>query len=150
MLNCGPSGEYWGCQGPRTQTMPSPGAAGQAGKRVGVARFFLICGEGMGVSRAGGLAEVAPPGGVECRGHTQYPAFAPNILLLLQALQKCQLGFWSLCIFCPEFAPAVHAPRRVFIESRIETIKPCQGTCSFPVYLLPWWRALLAPSLLAM
>ena len=91
-----------------------------------------------------------PPRGLECRGHTQYPAFALNILLLLQALQKCQLGFWSLCIFCPEFAPAVHAPRRVFIESRIETIKPCQGTCSFPVYLLPWWRALLAPSLLAM
>ena len=37
MLNCGPSGEYWGCQGPRAQTMPSPGAVGQAGKRVGVA-----------------------------------------------------------------------------------------------------------------
>ena len=32
-------------------------------------------------------------GGVECRGHAQYPVFVPNILFLLQALQKWQLDF---------------------------------------------------------
>ena len=32
-------------------------------------------------------------GGVECRGHAQYPAFVPNTLLLLKALQKWLLGF---------------------------------------------------------
>ena len=32
-------------------------------------------------------------GGVECRGHAQYPVFVPNILFLLQALQKWQLEF---------------------------------------------------------
>ena len=34
-----------------------------------------------------------PLGGVECRGHTQYPALAPNPLLLFLALQKQQLVF---------------------------------------------------------
>ena len=35
----------------------------------------------------------APPlGGVVCRGHVLYPAFA---------LGFGQLGFWSVCIFCP-------------------------------------------------
>ena len=49
-------------------------------------------------------------GGVDCRGHAQCPAFVPDPLLLLLALQKWQLGFfWSFCIFCPEFAPTVHA-----------------------------------------
>ena len=33
-----------------------------------------------------------PFGGGVCRGHAQYPAFAPNPLLLLLALQKWQLG----------------------------------------------------------
>ena len=31
-------------------------------------------------------------GGVVCRGHAQYPAFAPDPLLLLLALQKKQLS----------------------------------------------------------
>ena len=41
----------------------------------------------------------------------QYPAFAPNPLVLLQALQKWQLGFFFFglfCIFCPEFALTAH------------------------------------------
>ena len=54
-------------------------------------------------------------GGVACRGHAQYPAFAPDTLFLLQALQKWQLrGFWgvflvSLYPLGPEFAPTAHA-----------------------------------------
>ena len=44
------------------------------------------------------------------RGHAQYPAFAPDTLFLLQALQKWQLGFLvSLYLLGPEFAPAAHA-----------------------------------------
>ena len=43
----------------------------------------------------------APPlGGVVCRGHVLYPAFA---------LGFGQLGFWSVCIFCPKFAATAHA-----------------------------------------
>ena len=34
-----------------------------------------------------------PLGGVVCRGHAQYPAFASHSVLLFLALQKCQLGF---------------------------------------------------------
>ena len=33
-----------------------------------------------------------PLGGVEFSGRAQYPAFAPDTLFLLQALQKWQLG----------------------------------------------------------
>ena len=48
--------------------------------------------------------------GIERWGHVQYPAFAPDTLFLLPALQKWQLGFfWSFCIFCLEFARTVHA-----------------------------------------
>ena len=41
-----------------------------------------------------------------CRGHAQHPAFALNTMFLLQALQKCQLGFLiTLYLSHPEFAP---------------------------------------------
>ena len=40
-----------------------------------------------------------PFGGAVRRGHAQYPAFAPNTLFLLRALQKWQLGFLVFCIF---------------------------------------------------
>ena len=40
-----------------------------------------------------------PFGGVVCKGLAQYPAFALDTLLLLRALQECQMGFfWSFCI----------------------------------------------------
>ena len=43
-----------------------------------------------------------PLGGVVCRGHVQYPAFAPNTLFFLLALQKWQLSIFSLFVsFCP-------------------------------------------------
>ena len=43
-----------------------------------------------------------------CRGHVQYPAFAPNTLFLLQASQKWKLGVLvSLYLLGPKFAPAV-------------------------------------------
>ena len=43
-----------------------------------------------------------PLGGVVCRGHVQYPAFALNS-------RSFSWVFWSLCIFCPEFALTAHA-----------------------------------------
>ena len=58
---------------------------------------------------------ICPVGlGVVGRGHALYPAFVPDTQFLLPALQKWQLDFfffffWSFCIFCPEFAPTVHA-----------------------------------------
>ena len=39
----------------------------------------------------------------------QYPAFAPDALLLFQALQKWQLGFLVSLYLCPELAPVVPA-----------------------------------------
>ena len=68
--------------------------------------WFLMCVEGMGVSRGwvrGWLRWSAHPlGGGVCRGHAQCPAFAPDTQFLLPALQKLQLGlffFLSFCIF---------------------------------------------------
>ena len=60
------------------------------------ASWFLIWGEGRGVSR-GRAGEVAlvfcpPLSGVECRGHAQYLAFAPSP-------SEVAVGFfWSFCI----------------------------------------------------
>jgi len=42
---------------------------------------------------------VHPLGGVVCRGHAQYPAFATNSLFLLLALQKWQLGFFGVFLY---------------------------------------------------
>ena len=59
--------------------------------------LFFIWGEGRvwpGVRPEGWLRCFSHPlGGVVCRGHDQYPVFAPNPLLLLQALPMWQLGF---------------------------------------------------------
>ena len=47
-----------------------------------------------GVRLEGWLRWSAHPfGGVVCREHAQYPAFAPDTLLFLPVLQKWQLGF---------------------------------------------------------
>ena len=42
-----------------------------------------------------------------CRGHAQYPAFAPDTQFLLWALQKWQIGvfFWSFWIFWSRICP---------------------------------------------
>ena len=50
-----------------------------------------------------------PLGSIVCRGHAQYPAFAPDPLILLHTPQNGSWVFWSLWIFCPEFAPTAHA-----------------------------------------
>ena len=62
-----------------------------------------------GVRLEGWLRGFAHPSvGVECRGHAQYPAFAPDTQFLLPALQKWQLGFLvSLYLLGTEFAPTV-------------------------------------------
>ena len=44
-----------------------------------------------------------PLGGAVCRGHAQYPAFAPGSLEVAVGL----FGLFVSC--CPEFAPTVHA-----------------------------------------
>ena len=67
------------------------------------------CAQGLGQRGGFGVLPTSPPGGVVCLEHEQHAAFAPNTLVLLQALQKWQLGFWPLCIFCLAFAPAAHA-----------------------------------------
>ena len=57
----------------------------------------------------GGLGDLPTPLVVWCAvGMPKYPVFTSHTLILLQAPQKWQLGFWSLRIFCPEFAPAAH------------------------------------------
>ena len=67
-------------------------AASLCGMRVGM---------GPDVRPGGWVRCFAPPlGGVVCRGHVLYPAFA---------LGFGQLGFWSVCIFCPKFAATAHA-----------------------------------------
>ena len=51
-----------------------------------------------------------PFGGVECRGHAQYPALAPDTLLLLPALQKRQLVFLVfLYLVFQNLPPTAHA-----------------------------------------
>ena len=60
-------------------------------------RAGSLC-EGRDVSRghAGGGRDrwsAHPSSGVEGRGHAQYPAFVPNTLFLLPALQQWQLEF---------------------------------------------------------
>ena len=76
----------------------------------GVVSLFLIWGEGRGVARgpARGVAQVfCPPLRWWCvqGACVQYPAFAPDALLLFQALQKWQLGFlvslYLLSRICP-------------------------------------------------
>ena len=62
--------------------------------------WFLIWGEARGGSRggAGGVTWARPFGSVVCRGHAQYPAFAPSS-------SEMAVGFcWSFCILsiiCP-------------------------------------------------
>ena len=57
-----------------------------------------------GVGPEGWLRCFAQPfGGAECRGHVQYPAFAPS------SSEVAAEFFWSFCIFFPEFAPTAHA-----------------------------------------
>ena len=49
-----------------------------------------------------------PLDSIVCRGHAQYPAFAPDPLILLHTPQNVSWVFWSLWVFCPEFAPTAH------------------------------------------
>ena len=63
-----------------------------------------------GVGPEGWLRSFAhPSGGLLCRGHVQYPAFAPDALFLLQALQKWPLGFFGLFeSFGSRICPSMH------------------------------------------
>ena len=79
---------------------------------------FLIQGGDKDMSRgqSGGAARwfAHPSGGVEFRGHTQYPAFALDTWFLLQALQKWQLGFFSLFVSFVQNLPQLHRHKRIF------------------------------------
>ena len=71
--------------------LPEWGGAGSLyGVRVGA---------GPGIRLEGWFAH--PFGRGMCRGHVQYPAFAPGTLFLLLALQKWQLGFCLFVSCCP-------------------------------------------------
>ena len=65
--------------------------------RAGPLYGVRVGGGGPGVGQEGWLRLSAHPlGGAVCRVHVQYPAFAPDTLLLL--------GVWSFCILfiiCP-------------------------------------------------
>ena len=50
-----------------------------------------------------------PFGGGVCRGPAQYLAFAPDLCFCSGLFRSGSWVFWSLCIFCPEFAPTVRA-----------------------------------------
>jgi len=52
-----------------------------------------------------------PLGGILCRGHAQYPAVFSRLF------RSGSWVFWSLCIFCPAFAPTAHA--HSYFQSRI-------------------------------
>ena len=80
--------------------------------------MLLIQGEDRGMSRgqSGGVVRwfAHPLGGVEFRGHTQYPAFALDTLFLLQALQKRQLGFFCLLVSFVQNLPQLHRRKVIF------------------------------------
>lgn len=63
------------------------------------------CAQGLGQRGGFGVLPI-PLGGVVCLEHEQHAAFAPNTLVLLQALQKWQLGFsvslYLLSIISPQ------------------------------------------------
>ena len=67
---------------------------------------------------------VCPPlYGVVCRGHAQYPAFAPDPLLLLPALQKWQLVFLVSCYLLTIILP--HCRTQAVIFSPIQFLYIC-------------------------
>ena len=110
---------------------------------------FLIWAE-VGVFPGGGLEGwlscLLAACGIVCSGHPQYPAFTPDSLLLLWALQKRQLDFLLLCIFWPEFASTSHACaffvfcclRRVV--SRCKHCHTCNKGSHVPSCLIPTLR----------
>ena len=52
---------------------------------------------------------VYPPlSGIMCKGHVQYPAFAPDTQFLLLAPQKWQLGLFVFVSLGPQFATSAH------------------------------------------
>ena len=77
----------------QTGVFTSPRAWWQAGSLCGMGQG--VC---PGVRPKRWLREFAHPSGDACRGQAQYPAFAPNPLLVLQALQKWQLGAFGLFV----------------------------------------------------
>ena len=54
-------------------------------------------------------------GGAVCRGHAQYPAFAPdNLFLLFRLFKTGSWDFWSLCIFWVQNLPQLYLPAVIF------------------------------------
>ena len=86
-----------------------------------------------------------------CRGHAQYPAFAPDTLFLLQALQKWQLGFFGLFVsfgsrICPNCActQLFLVPYSFFVILllkercvQVQTLQQCSKGSQVPACLTP-------------
>ena len=96
-------------------------------------------------------------GGVVCRGHAQYSDFVLDALLLLPALQKWQMGFWSFCILlsiiCPNCA-CIHlilVPYSFFefccSRRRLSSCKHCSKGSQFPACLTLFLLKSLPPLL---
>ena len=70
-----------------------------------------------------------PSGGVVCWGHAQYPAFAPDTLLLLWALQKWQLGYFGLFVSFVQNLPQLHMHLVIFSHIQFLCILLLEERC---------------------
>ena len=141
---CCSSGEWEQTTGSLACSLPEPGRAGSFyGVRVGVCP---------GVGPEGWLRCFAHPlGGGVCRGHAQYPAFAPDPLHLLQALQKWQLGFlvslYLLSRICPNYScvQLLLVPYSFFVFCslrrgvQVQALQQCSKGCQVPACLIWAW-----------
>ena len=88
-------------------------------------------GECLGVQQDGWLGYFAHPlGGVERRGHAQDPVFAPHPLIFLLALQKWQLGFWSLGILSAIICSNRACTQLFLVHHRFSVFCCCRGLSS--------------------
>ena len=149
----------WDLPGPGLEPV-SPALAGgflttaPPGKSRACSLYGVKVGVCPGVRTEGWLRCFAHPlGGAVCSGHAQRPAFAPDPLLLLQALQKWQLGFvvsvYLLSRICPNCACKqlflVLYSFFVFCRSRrgVSRCKNCSRGAQVPACLIYTYRGIL-------
>ena len=101
----------------------------------------------MSRGQSGGAARwfAHPSGGVEFRGHTQYPAFALDTWFLLQALHKWQLGFFSLFVSFVQNLPQLHRHKLIFSPLEFLCIFLFQEKCVHIQLLQHWSKGSQVP-----